>query len=85
MNPKIRDLPPLKQRGQIPDLYFLVKKKEILLWLVKENYSYAEQVELVQNNLNTHTYGSFYDHLPADESRALTQKLNSYFTPEDNS
>ena len=42
----------------------------------------SEQVELVQDNLNTHTYGAFYDHLPAEKARALTQKPNFHFTPK---
>ena len=55
---------------------------QFMEWLVKEHYSHVEQVELVQDNLNTHTYGSFYDHLPADQARALAQKLNFHFTPK---
>ena len=40
------------------------------------------QIELVQDNLNTHTYGSFYEHLPAVQARVLAQKLNFHFTPK---
>lgn len=49
-------------------------------WLVKEHYLHFEQVELVQDNLNTHTYGSFFDYLPPDQARMLAQKLNFHFT-----
>lgn len=51
-------------------------------WLAEEHYSHVEQVELVQDNLNTHTYGSFYDHLPAEKAKVLAQKLSFHFTPK---
>lgn len=51
-------------------------------WLIEEHYLQAQQVELVQDNLNTHTYGSFYEHLPADKARGLAQRLNFHFTPK---
>ncbi|MGV3588946.1 MAG: IS630 family transposase [Adhaeribacter sp.] len=51
-------------------------------WLAKAHYLQVEQIELVQDNLNTHTYGAFYDHLPAEQARALAQKLNFHFTPK---
>lgn len=53
---------------------------QFMEWLVKEHYSHIEQIDLVQDNLNTHTYGSFYEHLSAQQARALTQKLNFHFT-----
>ena len=55
---------------------------QFMEWLVKEHYSHVEQIELVQDNLNTHTYGSFYQHLPAQQARELAQKLNFHFTPK---
>jgi hypothetical protein len=55
---------------------------EFMEWLVKEHYGHVAKVELVQDNLNTHCYGSFYDHLPAQEARLLCQKLNFHFTPK---
>jgi hypothetical protein len=51
-------------------------------WLLKEHYSHVAQIELVQDNLNTHTYGSFYEHLPAQQARELTRKFNFHFTPK---
>jgi hypothetical protein len=50
-------------------------------WLAKEHYPQVEQIELVQDNLNTHNYGSFYEHLPAAGARELTLKFNFHFTP----
>lgn len=53
---------------------------QFIEWLVEQHYSHVEQIELVQDNLNTQTYGSFYEHLPAE--RDLAQKLNFHFTPK---
>lgn len=55
---------------------------QFMEWLLKEHYSHVAQIELVQDNLNTHTYGSFYEHLPAVQARVLAQKLNFHFTPK---
>lgn len=51
-------------------------------WLIREHYAHVEQVELVQDNLNTHSYGSFYEHLPAERARDLAKKINFHFTPK---
>ena len=41
-----------------------------------------EYVDLVQDNLNTHKYGSFYEYLPAADARALSRKVVFHFTPK---
>ncbi len=51
-------------------------------WLAKEHYPHVEQIDLVQDNLNTHSYGSFYEHLPAQQARKLACKFNFHFTPK---
>jgi hypothetical protein len=68
--------------------YMQVKKQrtkedyaQFMDWLAKEHYPHVEQIELVQDNLNTHSYGSFYEYLPVARARELTQKLNFHFTP----
>ena len=38
-------------------------------------------IRLVQDNLNTHTSGSFYYALPPQEAFALAQKFESHYTP----
>jgi len=38
-------------------------------------------IRLVQDNLNTHTPGSFYDALPPQEAFELAQKFESHDTP----
>jgi DDE superfamily endonuclease len=42
----------------------------------------AEQVVLVQDNLNTHHAGSFYENLPAAEAFALAQRFEMRYTPK---
>ena len=42
----------------------------------------AEQLELVQDNLNTHQGGSFYAHLPPEDAFALSQRFAMHFTPK---
>jgi hypothetical protein len=55
---------------------------QFMLWLITTHYSDVERVQLVQDNLNTHTYGAFYEHLPAEQAHALMQKLEFHFTPK---
>jgi hypothetical protein len=55
---------------------------QFIEWLVKEHYSHVAHIELVQDNLNTHSYGSFYEHLAAPDARKLAGKLNFHFTPK---
>jgi hypothetical protein len=43
---------------------------------------YRERIELVQDNLNTHTAGSFYKNLPAEAALALSQRLGFHYTPK---
>lgn len=42
----------------------------------------AEQIVLVQDNLNTHHASSFYENLPAAEAFALAQKFEMHYTPK---
>ena len=55
---------------------------QFMEWLAKEHYQHVEQIELVQDNLNTHSYGSFYENMPAADARALARKFNFHFTPK---
>lgn len=49
---------------------------------VSEYWSEAEQIILVQDNLNTHTPGSFYDAFAADEAFALRKRFEWHYTPK---
>jgi hypothetical protein len=49
---------------------------------VAEAWSQAEKVVLVQDNLNTHNAGSFYESLPAEEAFELAQRFEMHYTPK---
>ena len=46
------------------------------------NYSDAEKIVLVMDNLNTHTTASFYKVFSPEEAFRLTQKLEIHYTPK---
>jgi hypothetical protein len=50
-------------------------------WL-SESYPQAKKIIVVQDNLNTHQSGAFYDHLPADQARALAARFEFHYTPK---
>ena len=45
-------------------------------------YPSATKIHLVQDNLNTHNFSSFYQHLPADQAYQLAQRFELYYTPK---
>lgn len=45
-------------------------------------YPEAEKIILVQDNLNTHTPGSFYETFPPQEAFALSQRFEMIYTPK---
>lgn len=55
---------------------------EFMQHLVDTYYTDLEEITLIQDNLNTHKYGSFYEHLPLVQARALSRKLTFHFTPK---
>jgi hypothetical protein len=50
--------------------------------LLARHYPEVESIRLVQDNLNTHTPGSFYEVLPPAEAFALAQKFAPHYTPK---
>ena len=46
------------------------------------HYLQAEKTVLVQDNLNTHIEAVFYQHLPAQEARALAARFEVHYTPK---
>src|SRR5215471_20459136 len=50
--------------------------------LLTRHYSDAKSIRLVQDNLNTHTPGSFYQVLPSAEAFAMAQKFELHYTPK---
>jgi hypothetical protein len=58
-------------------LDYAIFMKEIL----EKRYSLIDCMRLVQDNLNTHTPGSFYEALAPEEAFNLAQKLEPHYTP----
>jgi hypothetical protein len=50
--------------------------------LLAHHYPQVESIRLVQDNLNTHTPGSFYEVLPPAEAFALAQRFEPHYTPK---
>lgn len=49
---------------------------------VINRWSDAESIVLVQDNLNTHNAGSFYENLPPVEALALSRRFEFHYTPK---
>jgi len=47
-----------------------------------DHYPDAETILLVQDNLNTHTAGSFYEALPPEEAFELAKRFEYHYTPK---
>ena len=45
-------------------------------------YPHAQRIRLVQDNLNTHNSGSFYEAFVPDEAHRLTSKFEFHYTPK---
>jgi len=39
-------------------------------------------IRIVRDNLNTHTYGSFYERFEQEEARYLCKKIEFHYTPK---
>jgi len=50
--------------------------------LLTRHYPQAASIRLVQDNLNTHTPGSFYTVLPPEHAFALAQRFAPHYTPK---
>jgi hypothetical protein len=50
--------------------------------LLDRHYPKARAIRLVQDNLNTHTPGAFYEVLPPGEAFALAQRFEPHYTPK---
>ncbi|HND44694.1 MAG TPA: IS630 family transposase [Cyclobacteriaceae bacterium] len=62
-------------------------KKEYTLFMqeIAKAYPTAHKIRVVQDNLNTHNTGSFYEHLPAEQALALAERFEFYYTPNSSS
>jgi len=51
-------------------------------WLVDVAYPDAECIDVVMDNLNTHTYAALYEAFEPAEARRIARKLAFHFTPK---
>src|SRR5215210_7066491 len=49
---------------------------------VAASFPQAEEIVLVQDNLNTHNSSSFYENLPPEEAFSLAQRFEMHYTPK---
>lgn len=68
---------------RIAKVYDQRRKKEYadFMQLVSEYWSDADQIRLIQDNLNTHNASSFYQHLEAQQAYELAQRFEFHYTP----
>jgi len=60
-------------------------KKDWAMFIKKiagEFYPKALQINLIMDNLNTHSAGALYEVLPPDEAKRLCERLNFVYTPK---
>ena len=50
--------------------------------VLSTHYREAKEVKLVQDNLNTHSKGSFYEHLPVERAGELSRLIDFVNTPK---
>jgi hypothetical protein len=55
---------------------------QVVRWLCDELYPNAEQIVLVQDNLNTHGPHSLYQAFAPQEARRLSERIEWHFTPK---
>ncbi len=53
----------------------------VLKWLVDQGYPEAEEIELVQDNLNTHGPSALYQTFEPEEARRILRKIRFTYTP----
>lgn len=51
-------------------------------WLVDVAYPDVEGIDVVLDNLNTHTYGALYEAFEPAEARRIARKLTFHYTPK---
>jgi hypothetical protein len=67
-----------KQRTKMDYAEFMDKVSEIYLKMRPE----ADVLRVVQDNLNTHTYGSFYERFDPEKARYLKNRFEFHYTPK---
>ena len=72
---------------RLAQVYWQRTKKEYAQFCqtLEAAYPEANQIRLVQDNLNTHNASSFYENMPAAEAFALAQRFEYHYTPKSGS
>lgn len=50
--------------------------------LLATHFPKAEKIRVIQDNLNTHNYSSFYEHFDAQTAYDLSQRFEFHYTPK---
>ena len=66
---------------EVRDRRTAVDYAQFMQTLLEQYYPEAEVIRLIQDNLNTHTPGAFYEVLPASQAFALAQCFEVHYTP----
>ena len=66
---------------EVRDRRTAVDYAQFMQRLIQQYYGHVETIRLVQDNLNTHTPGAFYEILPPDEAFALGEQFELHYTP----
>ncbi len=69
------------RRLAVEDSRTAVDWAEQIRVLLDVDYPKAQKVKLVCDNLNTHTTAALYEAFPAEQARALAQRLEIHYTP----
>lgn len=67
---------------QVCDTRTKIDYAQFLGRIIEEHYPLAPSIGIVQDNLNTHTKGSFYKAFDAEKARELARKTQFHFTPK---
>jgi DDE superfamily endonuclease len=67
---------------EVRDRRTAVDYADFMQTLLARHYPQAESLRLVQDNLNTHTPGSFYEVLPPEQAFGLAQRFEPHYTPK---
>lgn len=67
---------------EVRDRRTAVDYADFMQTLLARHYPQAESIRLVQDNLNTHTPGSFYEVLPPEQAFALARRFEPHYTPK---
>lgn len=75
------DLDTGQRYAQVREQHTKQDYAQFMDWLVKEYYPQADKIHLVQDNLNTHQAGSFYEYLSLERAYELKNKFVFHYTP----